>query len=77
MGEIEPSSDDASLSTVLVYRADGFTHRPLERNQPTAGIKPALAGVLINQSKEPDAGPHVRFTLSKADWVKIGAVGRV
>jgi hypothetical protein len=25
MGEIEPSSDDASLSTVLVYRADGFT----------------------------------------------------
>jgi hypothetical protein len=61
MGEIEPSSDDASLSTVLVYRADGFTHRPLERNQPTAGIKPALAGVLINQSKEPDAGPHVRF----------------
>src|SRR5665811_1219724 len=61
MGEIEPSSDDASLSTVLVYRTDGFTHRPLERNQPTAGIKPALAGVLINQSKEPDAGPHVRF----------------
>jgi len=28
--------------------------QPLERNQPTAGIKPALAGVLINQSKEPD-----------------------
>jgi adenine-specific DNA-methyltransferase len=23
-------------------------------------VKPALAGVLINQSKEPDAGPHVR-----------------
>src|SRR5271163_1203289 len=61
MGEIEPASDDASLSTVLVHRADGLAHRPLERNQPTAGINPAIAGVLINRSKEPDAGPHVRF----------------
>src|SRR5450631_1798728 len=61
MGEIEPASDDASLSTVLVHRADGLAHRPLERNQPTAGITPAIAGVLINRSKEPDAGPHVRF----------------
>src|ERR1700691_5307185 len=61
MGEIEPASDDASLSAVLVHRADGLAHRPLERNQPTAGISPAIAGVLINRSKEPDAGPHVRF----------------
>src|SRR5271154_316764 len=61
MGEIEPASDDARLSTVLVHRADGLAHRPLERNQPTAGITPAIAGVLINRSKEPDAGPHVRF----------------
>src|SRR5712691_6358855 len=61
MGEIEPASDDTSLSTVLVHRADGFAHHPLERTQPTAGINPAIAGVLINRSKEPDAGPHVRF----------------
>src|SRR6266700_6096386 len=61
MGEIEPASDDASLPTVLVHRTDGLAHRPLERTQPTAGINPAIAGVLINRSKEPDAGPHVRF----------------
>jgi len=33
----------------------------VERPELTAGIRPAIAGLLIDQSKEPDAGPHVRF----------------
>jgi transposase len=61
MGEIEPPGDDEGLSTVLVRRAHGLAQSPVERSQPAAGIDPAIAGVLTYRSKEPDAGPHVRF----------------
>ena len=61
MGEIEPPGDDEGLSTVLVRRADGLAQSLVERSQPVAGIGPAIAGVLTYRSKEPDAGPHVRF----------------
>src|ERR1019366_8254064 len=61
MGEIEPPGDDEGLSTVLVRRAYGLAQNLVERPQPAAGIGPAIAGVLTYRSKEPDAGPHVRF----------------
>ena len=64
-GRVEAAGGLGAWISQDMLRADGITHRPLERNQPTAGIKPALAGVLINQSKEPDAGPHVRFCVSR------------
>jgi len=36
------------------------TEAPQGRNQPTAGISPAHAGALIDQAKEPYAGPQAK-----------------
>ena len=61
MGKIKPTSNDASISTDLVQRPADIAQSSLAGTQPTDGIGPALAGALIYRSKEPDAGPHVRF----------------
>ena len=55
MGQVEQAGNDASISAVLVYRADGLAEKPLADIELAAGIGPAIAGALMDQSKEPDA----------------------
>ena len=61
MAPIEPAGPDASLSTVLVRRTAHLAEDSVGGAQHPAGIIPAFAGPLMDQPKEPDAGPHVRF----------------